>query len=583
MSTTELFSERPQAVALAVQNLAAAEAAERGAVFTRREVVHFMLDLAKYTADQNLPESCLLEPSFGHGEFVLAASERLLQSFFDRGGVPEAAVDHLGDALRAVELHQDSFEVTRRRLTKLLVNHNLSSDAALNLVKKWLLHDDFLLTNLPCAFTHVVGNPPYLRQESIPDALLKEYRRRYLTVYDRADLYVPFIERGLQLLQPEGLLVFICADRWMKNKYGGPLRQLISGGYHLTAYVDMVDTPVFEGAVTAYPAIFRVERRGVGERGKRKTFIAERPSLEPDRLCLLAQVMGRGVGDGASSGLRVRVAQNVVQGREPWLFNATREVELLRQLEKKYPSLEDAGCRVGIGVATGADEVFIRPMSELPVEDRRKLPIVMVPDLRSGSIEWSGKGLLNPFEPDGSLAPLEEYSRFASFLAKHEAAIKKRHVAKRNPKRWYRTIDRVYPELTQKPKLLIPDIKGTANVVYDAGKYYPHHNLYYVVSDTWDLRALQTVLRSSLAEFFIALYSVKMRGGYLRFQAQYLRRIRLPRWKDITEELRDRLRAASEGERSVCDVITFDLYKLTIDEQEIVKTAIYEAERATSE
>ena len=46
----------------------------------------------------------------------------------------------------------------------------------------------------------VIGNPPYVRQEMIPDVLLAEYRSRYTTVYDRADLYIPFIERSLRLL-----------------------------------------------------------------------------------------------------------------------------------------------------------------------------------------------------------------------------------------------------------------------------------------------------------------------------------------------------------------------------------------------
>jgi hypothetical protein len=39
----------------------------RGAVFTRREVVDFILDLTGYTADQPLPHRRLLEPSFGGG------------------------------------------------------------------------------------------------------------------------------------------------------------------------------------------------------------------------------------------------------------------------------------------------------------------------------------------------------------------------------------------------------------------------------------------------------------------------------------------------------------------------------------
>jgi hypothetical protein len=91
----------------------------------------------------------------------------------------------------------------------------------------------------------VVGNPPYVRQERIPGPLLAEYRRRYATIYDRADLYVPFFERGLQLLGEDGRLAFICANRWLKNKYGGPLRGLIARDFHLSHYIDMEGTDAF--------------------------------------------------------------------------------------------------------------------------------------------------------------------------------------------------------------------------------------------------------------------------------------------------------------------------------------------------
>ena len=51
---------------------------ERGAVFTRIEVVEFMLDLAGYTSDKPLHRFRLLEPSFGGGEFLLEVVRRLL-------------------------------------------------------------------------------------------------------------------------------------------------------------------------------------------------------------------------------------------------------------------------------------------------------------------------------------------------------------------------------------------------------------------------------------------------------------------------------------------------------------------------
>ena len=47
-------------------------------------------------------------------------------------------------------------------------------------------------------------------QELIPAALIAEYRFRYTTIFDRADLYIPFIERSLNLLESGGTLGFIC-------------------------------------------------------------------------------------------------------------------------------------------------------------------------------------------------------------------------------------------------------------------------------------------------------------------------------------------------------------------------------------
>jgi len=53
------------------------------------------------------------------------------------------------------------------------------------------------------------------------------------------------------------------------------------------------------------------------------------------------------------------------------------------------------------------------------------------------------------------------------------------------------------------------------------------------------------VLSSRVTLAFIAAYSPRMRGNFLRFQAQYLRRIRLPRWEDVGRDVQDALLAAS--------------------------------------
>lgn len=71
-------------------------------------------------------------------------------------------------------------------------------------------------------------------------------------------------------------------------------------------------------------------------------------------------------------------------------------------------------------------------------------------------------------------------------------------------------------------------------------------------------------MRSGIARLFIATYSTKMRGGYLRFQAQYLRRIRVPYWQDVAPALRRSLiEAGKSGDQGSCDAAVMALYKLT--------------------
>lgn len=174
-----------------------------------------------------------------------------------------------------------------------------------------------------------------------------------------------------------------------------------------------------------------------------------------------------------------------------------------------------------------------------------------------------GLFVLNPFEADGTLADPESYPRFRTYIESHRELIQKRNVAGRNPKGWFRTIDRIHAPLTFVPKLLIPDIKGSAHVVLENGKYYPHHNLYFVTAESWDLQVLQMILSSRVAHAFIAAYSPRMRGNFLRFQAQYLRRIRLPRFETMDKALRKAARlAAASSSQEAKDEITRKLYNL---------------------
>ncbi len=519
--------------------------ADYGEVFTRPWVVHFILDLAGYTHNLDLGAKVLVEPSCGSGAFLLPIVDRLVESAAERG----RPLDSLGSAIRAFDLLDANAKLARKNVELRLLEAGTSVEQAGALATEWVRTGDFLLHDHELASADfVVGNPPYVRLESVPTDRMAAYRAICPTMRGRADIYVGFIERGLSLLRDGGTLGFICADRWMHNQYGTHLRQLVAADFSVECVVAMHDVDAFEDEVSAYPAVVILRNR---VQGRATVVDASGDFGERD---------AKGVSKWARSRRSARTRsgrsfeasklETWFPGEDLWPSASPDQIGLLADLEAKFPPLEDpsTGTRVGIGVATGCDEVYITRDAEV-VERDRLLPLLRASDITSGAADWSGEYLVNPWNGSG-LVDLDRFPKLSGYLTSHEDRLRGRHVARKRPKSWYRTIDRVHGDLQVRPKLVLPDMKAAAHPVLDDGQYYPHHNLYYVVSDTWDLEVLGGLLLSDVANLFVGAYCVKMRGGCYRFQAQYLRRIRVPTPDSLDAKSRRAL-ARAFGDRDV--------------------------------
>ncbi|MCY4067678.1 MAG: N-6 DNA methylase [Acidimicrobiaceae bacterium] len=516
--------------ARAMSTLNADPAGAHGEVFTRRWVVDLILDLAGYQASADLGASAIVEPACGTGAFLVPIIERLAESCATHG---RSIVD-MGAAIRAFDLLARNVDAARASAAARLVELDQPAEVAERLSREWVTQGDFLLDaglddSRQAGF--VVGNPPYVRLEDVPAEVSAAYRSECGTMRGRADLYVGFFEKGLSLLGPEGRLAFICADRWMHNHYGERLRALVAADYAVDTVMAMHAVDAFEDAVSAYPAITVIRK---GFQGPARVVETADGFDETD-----AGIVARWHADShehapSAGRFQAGTLQGWFPGSGHWPTGSPGALELIADLEERFAPLEDwlTGTRVGIGVATGCDDVFI--VEDAPgVEPCRLLPMLTAHDISHGTPDWSGRFLVNPWE-DGRLVDLDDYPGLAAYIRGHAARIKQRHVARCRPASWYRTIDRVAPELQARPKLLLPDLKPAAHPVLDTGDFYPHHNLYYVVSDKWDLEVLGGLLLSDIANLFVGAYCVKMRGGTYRFQAQYLRKIRVPDYDDIS-------------------------------------------------
>lgn len=515
----------------------AAEPANLGAVFTRRWVADLVLDLAGYSADEPLHRLTAVEPACGPGAFVAAMAERLVESCARHG----VDIADTGNSIIAVDIDHAAVSTSKAMVIRTLRLAGVAEDTAYHLADTWIRQGDFLMIapHLPKA-DWVVGNPPYVRIEDVSPNLMAAYRERWQTMTGRADVYVGFFEAGLGLLREGGRLSYICADRWMRNQYGARLRTLVEGSFSVDACVVLHDVDAFEDRVAAYPAITVIRN---GEQGS--ALVAD---ADADFDARAAEKLTRAWTSGPGSTSTVDDPFQMSWLREwfndqgSWPATTPRNIALLTELESRFPVLADAGVRVAVGVATGADDAYLTP-DPRQVESDRLLRIITARELSTGTIVWKGRWLINPWD-ENDLVDLDAYPRLKRYLKARKPRIQARHVAKANPTRWWRTLDRVHPSIASTRKLLIPDLKDRIFPVLDDGTYYPAHSLYYITSDEWDLEELGGLLMSDIANLFVAAYSVRMASGYMRVSAQYLRRVRIPRRADVPEDLRKRLAVA---------------------------------------
>lgn len=109
-------------------------------------------------------------------------------------------------------------------------------------------------------FDIVIGNPPYVRSERIDKKLKKILKKLYSCYHGRADLYVYFFERGLDLLKKDGILAYVTSDKYTRADYGRRLRKWILENFRIRKYIDMKALQVFKG-VTINPSAIIIEKR----------------------------------------------------------------------------------------------------------------------------------------------------------------------------------------------------------------------------------------------------------------------------------------------------------------------------------
>ena len=425
-------------------------------------MVKRLLDRVGWTREADLANARLLEPGAGDGEFLIEAVRRLVASFIRYG--LRLDIKSLRDRVLAYELAPAEANKARSRIIaemKDLGVHHITAKAC---ARAWVRADDFLLAELPHpGFTHIVGNPPYIRWSKLPKAMLKTYAEKLPGTIARGDLYLPFLHRSFEHLAVDGRCAFVCSDRWRYTVYAKEFRKKWLASMHIETESAGEPAEAFVRDVYVHPEILTARHRKFSK---------------------------------------------------PQITRRKRGGKTLAEL----------GCSIRVGPALGITPAFVLEPHKNHVEPHLLHPWVDTAEVSAGRVDWSGRQVISPYDETGALIDLKQHPLFEAHIRKFEARLRARYIV-RNGGAWYRTIDKVKAVDWSPPKLLIPEVAKTPRVAIDRSGAIPSHGLYCIFSQNVDVEDIFDRLRDGKLANALAPIAPKVKGRYTRCYRRFLEMI----------------------------------------------------------
>jgi len=420
-------------------------------------------------------------------------------------------------------------------------------------------------------FDIVIGNPPYVRQESIKDQKPDLKAQGFTSFNGTADLFVYFYERGTQLLAPNGHLCFISSNKYLRSGYGKKLREYLSTKTRISHIIDFGDAPVFEAI--DYPSIILTQRAKPETSHKLYAFtwtpgppISEFPDIFKQSHFPVSQ-----------SSLRA----------DGWQLERKDVLALLNKLRASGETLgEHIEGRFYRGVLTGLNEAFVvnRATRDRLIAEHTSSKDILKPFLRGRDIKrWqcSPQDLWLIFTRRG--IDISKYPAIYGHLKSFKDALIPGGPEGRKPGsyEWFEIQDNVaYWQEFERPKIVYQEIATYQAFAWDADGLYATNKVYILPNMLkWHLG----LLNSKVVWWFLGQIVTKMVGGAYAMQSPFVSQIPIP---NATPEqaaaittLVDRILEAKataptanvSALEAEIDRLVFDLYDLTEPEIEIVK------------
>jgi len=422
-------------------------------------------------------------------------------------------------------------------------------------------------------YNYVVGNPPYVRIQNLPDSQKEMMDTLYDATTGNYDIYCPFYERGLDWLQDDtGKLGFITPNQFMVTDYGEGLRRVILRDSRIKEVYDFRDSGVFEDA-TNYPAIVILEDEpDAGERRDNdihcvrvKSDTEEEGDRELDETIIESVRENRGNPGYSDEFIDVfDYPQSKLSGEDYWAMMPPEELRVFEKLEDNatdvFGGITDA---IFAGTQTSANKVYlVKPVDAgridpqqsgdtvrvVPTGESKEYEIetdLLCPWLNGNDVgrwrgKWSGLHVILPHYVDDGDDGLStevydsDYLRENlpltwEYFEQHRETLEGREGGRMEGKEdWYAFIyPKSHPRF-EKPKIIGAHISQKSRFMLDSEGIWYFKTAYGIELDgsyreLTDEMACQ--LNSKALDFYFKHITTVKMGGYYEYRSQYIEKL----------------------------------------------------------
>jgi adenine-specific DNA-methyltransferase len=369
-----------------------------GQYFTPQYIAEFMVSLTTQNANANV-----LEPSSGEGIFIKVLKEKGFNNI-------------------------TSYEIDERLK---------------NIFNQDTIFKSFISEKINQKFDLIIGNPPYIRWSNLEDKLKDElqnnelWRKYFNSLCDY--LYI-FILKSVELLHPNGELIFICPEYWLNTTHSMKLRNYLSKNGSFESIYHFNETPIFD-KVTVSLIIFKYKK----SKSDKNIFIAKYNSQQKLTKETLKLIKNK---EETTSVEYFTIPQFKINER--WILAKSDEIDEMRKFEQKciheneHEGLFDAHkfstigdvCNIGNGLVSGLDSAFQLNGQKLNhIEQNSILKVIKAKDLQPYTYgEISRYIFVEDIKNENELS--ENYPNFYNQLEESKIDLLKRYNYNRHIEFW---------------------------------------------------------------------------------------------------------------------------------------------------